>query len=71
MSPRPAKRCYFCANQIDQADYKDARLLSRYVNMYGKIDPRKRSGLCAKHQRMVANAIKRSRVAALMPYTVR
>ncbi|MSU76201.1 30S ribosomal protein S18 [Patescibacteria group bacterium] len=71
MATRPNKRCHFCTGQIRQVDYKDVRLLSRYVNMYGKIDARKRSGNCAKHQRMTATAIKRSRLAALMPYTVR
>lgn len=65
------KRCYFCANDVGQVDYKEVRLLTRYVNMYGKIDARKRSGNCAKHQRMIATAIKRSRQAALMPYTSR
>lgn len=71
MATTRTKRCYFCTNQVRQVDYKDVRLLSKYVNMYGKIDARKRSGNCARHQRMTATAIKRSRLAALMPYTAR
>lgn len=71
MATRTVKRCHFCLNQIRQMDYKDVRLLTKYVNMYGKIDGRKRSGNCARHQRMAATAIKRSRLAALMPYTSR
>lgn len=71
MATRPSKHCYFCVNQVRQVDYKDVRLLTKYVNMYGKIDARKRSGNCARHQRMTATAIKRGRLAALMPYTSR
>jgi small subunit ribosomal protein S18 len=67
----PTRKCYFCANQIRVVDYKNARLLGRYVNSYSKIDARKRSGNCARHQRMVATAIKRSRIAALLPFTTR
>lgn len=70
--PKPrVRKCYFCENQVGAVDYKDARFLGRYVNSYSKIDARKRSGNCAKHQRMVAKAIKRSRIAALMPFTTR
>lgn len=71
MAFRAPKHCHFCTNDLDQVDYKDARLLSRYVNTYGRIDARKRSGNCARHQRMIATAVKRSRLAALMPFTVR
>lgn len=66
-----AKKCYFCLQQIDQVDYKDARLLGKYVNPYSKIDARRRSGNCARHQRMISRAIRRSRVAALMPFVTR
>lgn len=71
MAFRAPKHCHFCTNGLDQVDYKDARLLSRYVNSYGRIDARKRSGNCSRHQRMIATAVKRSRLAALMPFTVR
>lgn len=68
---RPPRKCLFCERNVDAVDYKDAKLLSRYVNSYSKIDGRRRSGNCAKHQRMVATAIKRARVAALMPFATR
>lgn len=72
MAARPSsRRCNFCTQKIDQIDYKDARLLGRYVNAYSKIDARRRSGNCARHQRMVSTAIKRARVAALVPFTTR
>lgn len=69
-SPRP-KSCRFCDQQITKIDYKDARFLGRFVNPYSKIDARKRSGNCARHQRMLATAIKRARITALMPFTTR
>lgn len=70
-APRPPKSCRFCDQQIRTIDYKDARFLGRFVNPYSKIDARKRSGNCAKHQRMLATAIKRARITALMPFTTR
>ena len=63
------KQCYFCVNNMMDADYKDAQTLRRFISSYGKIAPRKRSGLCAKHQRKVAAAIKRARIMALLPFT--
>ena len=66
-----SRRCVFCTSTIEAVDYKNTKLLSRYVNAYSKIETRKRSGNCAKHQRMIASAIKRSRVASLMPFTTR
>lgn len=69
--PVLSRKCLFCTANIGTVDYKNVKLLSRYVNSYAKIETRKRSGNCAKHQRMVATAIKRSRIAALMPFTIR
>ena len=63
------KMCYFCVNDIDEVDYKDIRTISRFVNMYKKILPKKRTGTCSKHQRQLANAIKRARIMALLPFT--
>ncbi len=63
------KSCYFCVNQVAEIDYKDIRTITRFVNMYKKILPRKRSGVCSKHQRQLSNAIKRARIMALMPFT--
>lgn len=62
------KQCYLCQNNLDDVDFKDAQFLKRFVSSYMKIAPRRRSGLCAKHQRRVSMAIKRARQASLMPY---
>lgn len=62
------KGCYYCTNNKLIVDYKDIGTLRRFVSSYMKIAPRRRSGLCAKHQRQVANAIKRARQACLMGY---
>ena len=63
------KICYFCVNGIKEIDYKNPQLLRRFISSYGKIMPRKRSGVCAKHQRKLARAIKRARIMALLPFT--
>jgi len=63
------KQCFFCLNNKQEIDYKDAQLLRRFISSYGKIAPRKRSGVCAKHQRHLATAIKRSRIMSLLPFT--
>lgn len=60
--------CILCAKGIDYVDYKDVELLQRYLTPSCKIVPRRVSGLCQKHQRMVANAIKRARIVALLPF---
>jgi small subunit ribosomal protein S18 len=65
------KACYYCVNNKTVVDYKDINALRRFVSSHMKIAPRRRSGLCAKHQRLVASAIKRSRQSALMAYTGR
>ncbi|MFH1088759.1 MAG: 30S ribosomal protein S18 [Patescibacteria group bacterium] len=65
------KYCHFCHEKIDYADYKNTKLLSKYLSRYMKIEPRRRSGNCAKHQRMVASALKRARHMALLPFTIR
>ncbi|MCK4540057.1 30S ribosomal protein S18 [Candidatus Parcubacteria bacterium] len=62
------KTCYFCENGIKEVDYKDIRTLRNFINTYKKIFPRKKTGLCSKHQRKLALAIKNARVMALLPY---
>ena len=62
------KVCYFCKNDIDVLDYKDIKLLKRYVKESGKIMPKRLNGTCSKHQRLVTKAIKRARNIALLPY---
>lgn len=62
------KVCAFCADKNIVIDYKDTARLSRYISERGKIDPRRRSGTCARHQRMLATAIKQARLIALLPF---
>lgn len=62
------KECYFCKEK-KEVDYKDTNSLERYLNMFGAIQSIGRTGLCANHQRQVAQAIKRARETRLMPYT--
>ena len=62
------KYCYFKENGITQIDYKDVRLLRRFVNDQGKIMPRRVTGTSAKMHRKVVRAIRRARSIALMPY---
>mgnify|MGYP001301380797 CR=1 FL=1 len=64
--PKKDKQCYFCANNIDEVDYKDIRTLQRFINVYKKILPRQRTGACSWHQRKIAMAVKRARVMALL-----
>ena len=65
---RKVRVCQFCAEKIKTVDYKQNDLLRRYVTERGKIRPRRQTGACAKHQRMVTEAIKRARHMALLPY---
>jgi len=62
--------CRFCVNKIKSIDYKkDTKALESFIKERGKIVSRRFSGNCAKHQRMVAEGIKRARFLALIPYT--
>ncbi len=63
------KVCIFCVEKVDHIDYKNPAKLRRYISDRGKIEPRRRTGNCAKHQRALAQAIKRARHLALLPYT--
>ena len=65
---RRRKVCVFCADKLATIDYKDTSRLKKFMTERGKIMPRRMSGTCAKHQRELAMAIKRSRVVALIPY---
>lgn len=68
---RTRKSCYYCINKAVFIDYKDVQTLRRFVSSYLKIAPPRRSGLCAKHQRKVASAIKQARIVGLMAYMSR
>ena len=65
---RRRKVCKFCADKIDDINYKDVKLLGPFVPERGKILPRRISGTCAMHQRKLQIAIKRARQIALIPY---
>ena len=63
------KVCAFCVDKIDTVDYKDGGKLRRFLSERGKIEPRRKTGTCARHQRRLTVAIKRARHLALLPYT--
>jgi small subunit ribosomal protein S18 len=63
------KVCEFCVDRVQEIDYKDLTRLRRYISERGKIEPRRKKGTCAKHQRRLTMAIKRARLLALLPYT--
>ena len=80
--PRPERRrgrgggrfgrrrvCSFCVDKAESIDYKDPGKLRRYVSDRGKIEPRRKTGTCARHQRMLTIALKRARHLALLPFT--
>lgn len=64
------KVCKFCAEKALQVEYKEAGMLKSFITERGKIIPRRINGNCARHQRMVALAIKRARSVALLPFTI-
>ena len=66
--PSRKKVCNFCVDKVAEIDYKDTNKLKKYITDKGKIVPRRMSGVCAKHQRELAVAIKRARYMALLPY---
>lgn len=61
--------CAFCVDKVTSIDYKEAARLRRYISDRGKIEPRRKTGTCAKHQRMLTTALKRARHMALLPFT--
>ena len=65
------RRCRFCKNKIDEIDYKDTSLLKGFINERGKILSARITRLCSFHQRRLAQAIKRAREIALLPYEIK
>ena len=65
---RQAKSCPFCETRVHFVDYKDDRTLGRFITDHGKSLPSSLSGVCSRHQRQLATAIKRARYLALIPY---
>ena len=68
--PRRRKVCRYCVDKVDYIDYKDVRLVMMSIGDRGKIQPRRISGTCAKHQRKLTTAVKRARQLALVPYVL-
>ncbi len=66
--PNRKKVCSFCVDKVDFIDYKEVGKLRKYVTEKGKILPRRMTGVCAKHQRELAEAIKKARHCALLPF---
>ena len=67
---RRPKFCYYCVEKQEKVDYKDSEKLRKYISERGKIIPRRVTGNCAKHQRLLTEAIKRARYMALLPYSL-
>ncbi|MEO2197638.1 MAG: 30S ribosomal protein S18 [bacterium] len=65
---RRKRVCRFCVDKVEFIDYKEVRVLIASIPERGKIQPRRLSGTCAKHQRKLQTAIKRARQLALIPY---
>ncbi len=65
---RPQKTCPFCETRVRFIDYKDDRTLGRFITDHCNILPSRLSGVCARHQRRLATAVKRARFLALIPY---
>jgi len=65
---RPTETCPVCETRVRFVDYKDDRTLGRFITDHGKILPSRLSGVCARHQRQLANAVKKARFLALIPY---
>lgn len=63
------RACQFCADKMSLIDYKDIGRLRKYLSERGKIEPRRKTGTCAKHQRVLTTSLKRARQLALLPYT--
>ena len=61
--------CSFCVDKVKIVDYKDLGRIRRYISDRTRIEPRRKTGACAKHQRALSIALKRARHLALLPYT--
>ncbi len=68
LDKKKRKNCSFCADKVEVIDYKDAQKLRKYLTEAGKILPRRITGTCADHQRMLAKAVKKAREASLLCY---
>lgn len=62
------KPCRLCRDKMESVDYKNVDFLNRFISDRGRIITSRITGNCAKHQRMVANAVKKARLAAFLPF---
>jgi len=62
------KPCSFCKESTKYVDYKNLKILNKFITKYAKIVPRYYSGVCLKHQKMLSRAVKKSRIMALLPF---
>lgn len=63
------KFCHFCVNNnVEYIDWKDWQTIKKFTSSYGKIVPKRRSGVCSRHQRKLSEAIKRARLMAMLPF---
>ncbi len=65
------EQCYFSANNIIQIDYKDTEILKKFINPHARMIAGRRTSVCAKHQRQLAQSVKRARFMALLPFVAR
>lgn len=68
MTKRARAICKFCAAKTEFIDYKNVRIIRRYIQVSGKLQPARYSHVCAGHQRMLTSAAKNARMAALIPF---
>ena len=68
---RPRRKyCRFCVEKVPVNDWKDVKMLKKYISESFKVIPRSRTGTCSKHQKILVRAIKQARIMALLPFTV-
>lgn len=65
------KQCYFSQNNIKHIDYKDTEILKKFLNPHGRMISRKKTGVCARSQRQLSEAVKRARYMGLLPFVAR
>ncbi len=73
MPPMMTRRreCLFCRKKISYIDYKDGAFLHRFLTQWSKIKEKRETGTCTRHQRLLAQAIKRARIMSVLPHTSR
>ncbi len=65
------KQCFFCSQNAKEIDFHDVEMLKRFVSSQGKIIDPRHTGLCAKHQRRLAQAVKQARIMGFLPFVTR